>query len=116
MAEARVSVRRRVRKPQPLPVEFQLVGATERQAGTLTSLTLAGALIKSDLLPEAGKRLRVFVLLIGAKEELSLRAIVRWERGGCFGVQFWRLGEKEIYVLMDILATMDRAVKLAAKT
>lgn len=113
MAEARVSVRRRVRKLQPLPVEIQLVGGTERHAGTLTGLTLAGALIKTDQLPEIGKRLRVFVWLIGVDEELVLRGIARWERGGSIGVQFWRLGDKEIYALMDILATIERATKLA---
>ncbi len=109
MAEARAW--RRPRKPQDLPIEFRIKPGGERFSGLLSELTMAGAYIKTDHEQQLGRKIELYIQLLGQEGEQVVRAIVRWEHPHGFGVQFVQLAEKDVYALMDILSTIDKAVK-----
>jgi hypothetical protein len=101
-----------------LPVEIQLVGSEERTPGWLTELTLAGALVepaKGNPL-EIGNRLRLVIRVIGVEEPLVIRCIVRWDRRGVVGVQFFKLTERDIRVLMELIADAEASARNARPT
>lgn len=105
-------------RPQPLPVEFQIVGSSERHAGWLSEFTLAGAILESTRktpLPN-GTRVRVFVQSMAFDGELSLRALMRWERRAANGVQFFRLTESDVQALMELIAAAESVARTAGPT
>jgi hypothetical protein len=116
--EPRTKIRRRPLRPQPMPVEFQIVGFEDRVPAAMSEITIGGALVKPEkgAVPESGKRMRLFVRMFGVDEEYVLRAIVRWERQGAVCVQFFKLGDREVYLLMELIAAAERAAKYAGPT
>ncbi len=109
MAEARAW--RRPRKPQDLPVEFRIKPGGDRFSGLLSGLTMAGCFIKTKHQQQLGRKIEMYIQLLGYDGEQAVRGIVRWEHANGFGVEFVSLGEKDVYGLMDILSTVDKAVK-----
>ncbi len=110
--------KRRPARPQPLPVEFQLVGNDDRLPGWLSEMTLAGALLEparsGPLQP--GARLRVFVRVLGIDEELQLRAVVRWERRLAVGLQFFKLSGRDVMLIMETIAAAESSARAAGPT
>ncbi|MSP24203.1 MAG: hypothetical protein EXR75_03365 [Myxococcales bacterium] len=114
MSEESLKPKRRVRA-DGIDVEYQVVGSEDRFAATLGKLTVSGGLMRPGRPLEVGARIRVFIqpfdedVSIGADEELSLRAVTRWDRQGSIGLQFWRAGEREVRILMEIIAASENA-------
>ena len=94
------------------------MGATDRTAGWLTEVTLAGGLLEPASGPalEAGARVRMFVRLLGFDEELVVRAIVRWDRRGAAGLQFFKLGERDVRLVMELIAAAESSARNAGPT
>ncbi len=115
MSDEPVKPKRRVR-PDAIGVEYQLVGSEERIPATLGKITVAGGLLRSDRPLELGARMRIFIagfeedVSLAQDEEIAVRAVTRWERQGTIGVQFWRSGEREVRILMEIIAAMEKAM------
>ena len=105
-------------RPQPLPVEYQNVGSDERLPGFLSEMTLAGAMLEpargGPL--ELGARLRIFVRPLGIDDEFALRSVVRWERRTGSGVQFFKLGEREVHMLMELIAAAEAVARTSGPT
>jgi len=59
--------------------------------------------------PALGASAVVMLMLIGWQRPLKLNSTVRWHKSNGFGVQFNDLTERQVYLLMDIIATLDRA-------
>lgn len=114
-----MSGNRKPARPQPLPVEYQLVsGAKERVSGFLTEMTLASALLEPASGPalEVGTRLRLYVRLLGFDEEILVRSVVRWDRRGVAGLQFFKLGERDVQLLMELIAAAESSARSAGPT
>ncbi|MBM4358376.1 MAG: PilZ domain-containing protein [Deltaproteobacteria bacterium] len=110
--------KRRPARPQPLPIEIQLVGSEEKIPAWLTELTLAGGLVepaKGNPL-EVGNRLRVVIRVIGVEEPVVIRCIIRWDRRGVAGVQFFKLSERDVRILMEIIADAEASARNARPT
>ena len=110
--------KRRPGRPQPLPVEFQVIGVDERSPGWLSEFTLAGAMLETSRGGsfELGTRLRIFMRVFGIDEEISLRSVVRWDRRTAVGVQFFRLGDREVHLLMEAIAAAESVARSAGPT
>lgn len=99
-------------------MEFQRVGASDRTAGWVTEITLAGGLLEPASGPalEVGSRVRVFVRLLGFDEEIVVRSIVRWDRRGVAGLQFFKLGERDVRLFMELIAAAENSARNAGPT
>lgn len=118
MPDDHSSAKRRPARPVPLPVEFQLTTGEGRIPGWLTEITLAGALLEPDRGVElpVGIRLRLVVRVLGVDEPLLIRAQTRWDRRGSAGIQFFKLSERDVRVLMELIADAEKVTRNARPT
>lgn len=95
-----------------LPLEYR-VGDGPRRPASCGNMSLGGMFLTVDDPHPKGTRLTLYLQLLGAAEEVVIPAVVRWNRPGGMGVQYVSLDQKQLYVLMDIMASADRGgVKL----
>jgi len=66
-------------------------------------VSVGGMFLESAESPAFGTELTLVGLLPGAKKDLRLPAVVRWNKPGGFGVQFGLLGALETHVLSELM-------------
>ena len=91
------------RKVVELPVEFSVVGDSDRSVGTCRNLSLGGVHIETETPAPFGARITVHLPLAGLGPE-GLPGIVRWVKAPKMGVQFGLLGARETYAITRALA------------
>ncbi len=98
-----VELRRYLRTPIDVALEFATKGKTERASGRARDLSLGGMYIQTDTPLAFGEQLIVHVVLPGYKAPLALPAVVRWSRAGeGMGVQFGLLGARETHAITEL--------------
>jgi type IV pilus assembly protein PilZ len=90
-------------KVQP-PVWFQ-VGDGPRVEGICRDISLGGLYIETAEPQPFGSEVRVFLVLPGLKQEVGVRATVRWTNPTGMGVQFGKMGARETHALTELLAS-----------
>lgn len=102
--------RGRLRVPVDYPAQF--TGDEGSGHGTVTNLTIAGCEIESHAQLPIGAPLRLHVQSPGARPPIIIAlAIVRWEQGGRFGLEFIRFEGKAKDQLEDMLNQREGPVE-----
>ncbi len=98
--------RRHPRVAIRVPISCEVAGAAPF-AAVAADLSVGGLFAESELVPAFGTELTIVGDFPGAPG-LRLPAIVRWARGGGFGVQFGLLGARETHLLAKLMHPPSR--------
>jgi type IV pilus assembly protein PilZ len=91
------------RKELHPPVAFQHGDGPRREA-KCHDIGLGGLFIETDNPPRFGSQITVYLVLPGLKQEVSVKAVVRWTKPTGMGVQFGMMGARETHALMQLLS------------
>jgi uncharacterized protein (TIGR02266 family) len=96
--------RKHERKNVRAPVAFQVEGQP-RIEGTSRDISVGGMFVETDKPAAFGAPLRVFLTLPGLKQEVAVKATVRWTQKDGMGVQFGVMGARETHALTQLIAS-----------
>jgi type IV pilus assembly protein PilZ len=97
-----VELRRYVRAPIDVAVEFVAKGSTASFPGRATDVSLGGMFIRTSRPASFSAEIRVRVTLPGQKAAFDLPAVVRWTRPDGMGIQFGLLGARETHAIISL--------------
>jgi type IV pilus assembly protein PilZ len=71
-------------------------------------MSIGGMFIETMFVAAFGDELTIFMQLPGLKDEVSVRAVVRWTEAGGMGVQFGTMGARETYALTKLISSAPK--------
>ena len=89
------------------PVAFQAKDGTRRD-GVCSNVSIGGMFIETLFVAAFGEEVTVFMTLPGLKNEVSVKATVRWTEKEGMGVQFGTMGARETYALTQLIAQASK--------
>jgi type IV pilus assembly protein PilZ len=90
------------RSPLRIPVSCEIAGQPAI-SGNAKDVSLGGMFIEAPgVSPAFGTPITVVCRLPGLDREARLPAVVRWTKGGGFGVQFGLLGARETHAITKL--------------
>ncbi len=96
--------RQHPRKSVQSVVAFQLDGGPRVEAAC-RDISLGGMFIETPLSAPFNAPVTLYILLPGMKQEVSIRATVRWTKPEGMGVQFGVMGARETHALTQLLSS-----------
>jgi uncharacterized protein (TIGR02266 family) len=98
-----VELRRFIRTPIDVPVNFINKGSTALISGRAKDVSVGGMFVETMRPSQFGTEVTVRLRLPQSKDELTLPAVVRWVRDGGMGVQFGLLGARETHEITEVV-------------
>lgn len=96
--------RQHPRKSVQSVVAFQLDGGPRVEANC-RDISLGGMFIETSLAAPFGAPVTLYILLPGMRQEIPIRATVRWTKPEGMGVQFGVMGARETHALTQLLSS-----------
>jgi uncharacterized protein (TIGR02266 family) len=84
------------------PVAFRR-GDGPRIDAACDNISLGGMFIETSQPAPFGAEVQVFLMLPGLKQEVTIKAVVRWTKPTGMGVQFGMMGARETHALTQLL-------------
>jgi hypothetical protein len=79
-----------------------------RRDGICHDVSIGGMFIETLFVAAFGDELTVFMKLPGLKDEVSVKAVVRWTEAEGMGVQFGTMGARETYALTKLISAVPK--------
>jgi type IV pilus assembly protein PilZ len=95
--------RKHPRQNVQIPVAFQREGGP-RLEGLSRDMSIGGMFVETSSPAPFGATVQVFMTLPGLKQEVSVKATVRWTEPDGMGVQFGLMGARETHALTRLIA------------
>lgn len=99
--------RKHSRKALQTSVAFQAKDGARRD-GMCSNVSIGGMFIETLFVVPFGEEVTVFMRLPGLKDEVSVKAVVRWTEAEGMGVQFGTMGARETYALTKLIASAPK--------
>jgi Tfp pilus assembly protein PilZ len=96
--------RKHSRKAVQAAIAFQAKDGTRRD-GMCSNMSIGGMFIETLFVASFGEEITVFMKLPGLKQEVAVKAVVRWTEPEGMGVQFGTMGARETYALTQLIAS-----------
>ena len=95
--------RQHPRQSVQLPVAFQREGGP-RIDGLSRDMSIGGMFVETTTPAPFGSTVQIFMTLPGLKQEVTVKATVRWTEHDGMGVQFGLMGVRETHALTRLIA------------
>jgi PilZ domain len=97
-----IDLRRHLRAPLDVSVDFMGKGSDERFRGRAKDISLGGMFVETAQALPFSSEVTVYMTLPAQKIPFVLPGVVRWTRNGGMGVQFGLIGARETHVITEL--------------